>query len=87
MDKNIIFIVIQNYLDGEEYENCNDYIKSLNTDEMRDALLVGVVRITYHYRGELSNWDDLLDRVGAELYRRSLNTEELLSGLYPDRSH
>ncbi len=83
MDKNIIFMVIQNYLEGEEWMNCNDYIKQLNTDEMRDSLLVGVVRMTYHYRGELSNWDDLFDRVGCELYRRGLDGESMLRGLYP----
>ena len=72
MHKNIIVIVIQNFLRGEEYACCDDYIKALNTDEMKDSLLVDVVRATVHYRNDLRNWPDLLERVSAELYRRGL---------------
>lgn len=78
MNKNIIFTVIENFLNGEEYRDCDDYIKTLNMDEIRDELLVGVVHITYRHRDNLNNWNSLFEKVDDELYRRGLDRGRML---------
>lgn len=84
-------MVIQNFLDGEEYASCDDYIKALNTDDMKDSLLVDVVRVTFHYRNDLKSWPQLMERVGSELYRRGLiaplSGTQLWSGRSGDDLH
>lgn len=63
------------------FDVCNKFLKQVRVNELSDVLLVGLLRLTYLRRDELSNWNLLLNNSKNELEERKYDSQILLKGL------
>jgi hypothetical protein len=60
---------------------CNAFLRQVRVNELSDVLLVGLLRLTYLRRDELSHWNLLLNNSKNELEKRKYDSHVLLKGL------
>lgn len=63
------------------FDVCNEFLKQVRVNELSDVLLIGLLRLTYLRRDELSHWNLLLNNSKNELEKRKHDSHVLLKGL------
>ncbi|QWZ94081.1 hypothetical protein I6L41_17070 [Aeromonas sp. FDAARGOS 1411] len=72
---------INRLIDINSLDNIDDFLFYIETKEMSDVLLPGILRLTLTKRNELHHWRDLKSRVEIELIERGLDSHDILRGL------
>ncbi|RVU30232.1 hypothetical protein [Neptunomonas marina] len=72
---------INQMLVNKKYESCNTFLRYVDVGNLSDVLLVGLLRLTYSWAEELSQWDVLFCNCAKEIQHRGKDPQVLLKGL------
>lgn len=75
------FKIIIRLINCKEYDTINEFFSIINTNNLSNLLLVGLLRLTYQYRTFLPEWFILLDKCQIELDNRGFESRFMLRGL------
>jgi len=76
-----LYIDIHKELVENNFETINIFLKSIDLTEITVLSMVGILRITYSWRDNLSYWKTLLENTINELKNRNEDYKSLLAGL------
>lgn len=71
----------ENFARAAQYHKVDDVFTVVEVSRCPAAFLIAALRISFPFRGELSEWNDFRAAVRAELDQRGLESTKLLRGL------
>jgi len=72
---------INKLLNQKNFALCDTFLNQVQTNELSDVLLIGLLRLTNNWKSDLPSWSSLLANSGKELERRGHDSKALLTGL------
>lgn len=80
----LLYQEVNNLLMEKNFSMCDYLLKVIEIKRLSIELKIGVLRITYPARNNLSLWPNMLSRVREFLYQEERNAKKLLYGLTGD---
>lgn len=72
---------IDDLLINSDFNTCDALLNNINTKNLSDVLLIGLLRLTYSWKAKLPSWPLLLSKTSKELSLRGYDDKKLLRGL------
>jgi hypothetical protein len=72
---------IDDLLINGNFNTCDAFLNNINTKNVSDVLLIGLLRLTYSWKDKLPSWQSLLSKTRIELSLRGYDDKKLLRGL------